>query len=283
MTTPEHAWSDPKVLASRSVLVEVMTILGAEVDKLVVVGGWVPELLYPGRGHMGSLDVDLALDGRKIQPAAYDSIRKRLVAAGYVQTSASGSIFFREMAAGSFSVRLDLITGEGLVPRDEEPNALIQEMVVGKLRGTDLALDHAVSITVTGVLPDRSVNEVNMRVANVAAFLCMKAHALNERKREKDAYDIYFCLRAADGGSKALAENLRPLLGQVLVDDAMQVLRSKFAAIDRVGPQWAAQVASEQGEDFEQVARDAFERMYTFLAVLREPRGGASPTGATAV
>ena len=49
MSRHEQSWSDPKVAASHSVLVEVMTILASEIDKLVVVGGWVPELLYPGR------------------------------------------------------------------------------------------------------------------------------------------------------------------------------------------------------------------------------------------
>ncbi len=268
MTEREQVWSDPNIVASRSVLVEVMTILASEVDKLVVVGGWVPELLYPGKGHIGSLDVDLALDGRKIKPAAYDSIRKRLIAAGYRPASPTGSIFFRDVPGGSITVKLDLITGEGSVPRDQESHALIQEMFVGKLRGTDLALDHAVSLTLAGAIPDGSVNEVHLRIADVAAFLCMKAHALHERKREKDAYDVFFCLRACDGGPKVVAESLRPLLGQPLVDEAVDILRIKFAAIDRVGPQWAAQVAAEHGEDFEQIARDAFERMNMLLKAL---------------
>lgn len=269
MTESEGIWSDAKVSASRSVLVEVMTILASDVDKLVVVGGWVPELLYPGKGHIGSLDVDVAVDGRKVQPAAYDSIRKRLLKAGYRPATPAGSIFFRDVPGGSISVRLDLITGEGPVTRDQEPHTLIQEMLVGKLRGTDLALDHALSLSITGSLPDGSVNEVRLRIADVAAFLCMKAHALNERKREKDAYDVYFCLQACPGGPKALADSVRPLLGQPLVDEAVDILRTKFGAIDRVGPQWAAQVASEHGDDFEQVARDAFERMGTLLRALR--------------
>lgn len=272
MASRDASWSDPRVLASHAVLIEVMTILGSEIDKLVVVGGWVPELLYPGRGHVGSLDVDLALDGRRIQPAAYDSIRKRLIEAGYTPAAPPASVFFRDMPGGSISVKLDLITGEGAVPREQEPQTVIQDMVVGKLRGTDLALDHTVSITLTGTLPDGSVNEVRMRIASVAAFLCMKAHALNERKREKDAYDIYFCVRCCDGGPKVLAVSLRPLLGQPLVDDAVAVLRSKFASVDRVGPQWAGQVASEHGEDLEQIARDAFERVAAFLHELGPAR-----------
>lgn len=268
MDSPETTASDPRVPASRSVLVEVMTILGAEIDKLVVVGGWVPELLMPGKGHIGSIDVDLALDGRRIRPAAYDSIRKRLVDAGYRPAAPNLSVFFRDLAGGTISVKLDLITGEGDVPREMEPHALIQDMVVGKLRGTDLALDHAVTLTLTDRMPDGSMNQVRMRIASLAAFLCMKAHALNERKKEKDAYDVYFCLRHCDGGPKALAASVRPLLGVPLVDDAIGVLRSKFAAIDGVGPQWAAQTASAQGEDFDQITRDAFERMAVFLAEL---------------
>jgi hypothetical protein len=247
---------------------EVMTILAAEVDKLVVVGGWVPELLYPKKGHIGSLDVDLALDGRKIKPSAYDSIRMRLITAGYTPIFAGGSTFTRDLPGSATSVRLDLITGEGAVPRDVEASELIQEMQVAKLRGMDLALNHAVTMTWTHTLPDGSINEVRLRVASPAAFLCMKAHAMNERKREKDAYDIYFCLRVCAGGPAAMGAGLRALKGDPLVDDAVGILQSKFAAPDHTGPQWAAQVARDHGEDFEQTARDAFERMRACLHVV---------------
>lgn len=43
----------------RAVLIEVLTILAKDFDKLAVVGGWVPELAFPGKGHSGSLYVDL--------------------------------------------------------------------------------------------------------------------------------------------------------------------------------------------------------------------------------
>ncbi len=258
--------NDPQVLASRAVLIEVVTILGAYMDNSVVIGGWVPEIHYPGRGHIGSIDVDLALDGRKIQAAAYDPIRRRLLKAGYRQDPSGGSIFYREV--GTLTVKLDLITGEG---EDSEGTGLhtqIQEMIVGKLRGTDLAFDNSVSVSITGKLPDGSENVVRIRVATPASFICMKAHAMNERKKEKDAYDIWFCLRNYEGGPEALASSLQPLLGHPIVDEAISILREKFESIDRVGPQWSAQVAHDNGDDFERVARDAFERMRVFLAAL---------------
>jgi hypothetical protein len=52
--------------AARRVLVDIWQVLAAFRDCLVVVGGWVPDLLLPGveDSHLGSIDVDLALDAK---------------------------------------------------------------------------------------------------------------------------------------------------------------------------------------------------------------------------
>ncbi|GMV26741.1 MAG: hypothetical protein AMXMBFR58_27720 [Phycisphaerae bacterium] len=62
-------------------------------DGIVVIGGWVPELTFPGRGHVGSFDVDLALDARRIRPDGYTSIRKRLLDEGYTQLGLHARVF----------------------------------------------------------------------------------------------------------------------------------------------------------------------------------------------
>jgi hypothetical protein len=61
--------------ASRAVLIEVLNVLGAFRDRIVLVGGWVPDLLYPDRGHMGSLDVDLAVSRSAFGENVYQSKR----------------------------------------------------------------------------------------------------------------------------------------------------------------------------------------------------------------
>ena len=76
--------SEEMVAAARSVLIEVANLLGAYRDQLVVVGGWVPELLLPG-GHVGSTDVDLALDHRHLDEGSYRTIREQLLGRGYRQ------------------------------------------------------------------------------------------------------------------------------------------------------------------------------------------------------
>ena len=62
---PRH-WSDysaRQIEAARRVLVDVGQVLAAFEDAIVIVGGWVPDLLLPHAEpeHIGSVDVDLAL------------------------------------------------------------------------------------------------------------------------------------------------------------------------------------------------------------------------------
>lgn len=69
--------------AARAVLIEVVNILGAFKDDIVLVGGWIPDLTYPGKNHIGSLDVDLAIGSGAVSQDAYSSIHRRLTEAEY--------------------------------------------------------------------------------------------------------------------------------------------------------------------------------------------------------
>src|SRR5262249_51054778 len=75
------AYSEGKIQACHSVLVvELAHILGEFVDDMAVVGGWVPSLLIPNaeEEHIGSMDVDLALNGANISEESYATINKIL-------------------------------------------------------------------------------------------------------------------------------------------------------------------------------------------------------------
>ncbi|MBS0197730.1 MAG: nucleotidyl transferase AbiEii/AbiGii toxin family protein [Planctomycetes bacterium] len=256
--------------AGRAVLMEVLTVLGRYVDGMVLIGGWVPEIVFPKRGHVGSFDVDLALDPRRIPSDAYASIRTRLIEQGYVQTGVHCGVFTRELHAdgGRLTVKLDLITGLNAASGSHVANATVQDLNIGRLRGVEIALDHAVSVTLSGALPSGVQNTVDARIVTVPAYLCMKAFALNERKKEKDAYDVYFCLRHFAGGPAALASDCSPLMKVPGAAEAFEVLGRKFETIHSIGPQWAADVASGQGDDRAMISRDAFERAQLFLREL---------------
>ena len=58
--------------AARMVMLELVRILGEYKDSMAIVGGWVPELLFANAQpkHIGSIDVDIALDQRTIDAEA---------------------------------------------------------------------------------------------------------------------------------------------------------------------------------------------------------------------
>lgn len=257
-----------QVQASKAVLIEIMNVLGVYRDHLILIGGWVPELLLPGRGHIGSLDVDLAVDVRGISQRQYDTILQRLIEAGYRQQTSS---FRRQVGGAQEPVKVDFVTGEYI---DDVVGAAArcQEIGVGKLRGMDLAFEAFEEISVTGTMPDGAVNTVRLRVVSIEAFLILKAFAMADRIKPKDAYDIYFWLRYYPGGVAELAQRCGGILKHGLFKAGLQVLREKFGTSDAVGPRWAAQMVAEKGlEDPQLIQRDAFERMQAFLAFLSHP------------
>ena len=69
----ESDYSQRQTMAARRVLVDVGQVLASFVDCLVVVGGWTPDLLLPDADepHVGSIDVDLALDAAKLNDGRY--------------------------------------------------------------------------------------------------------------------------------------------------------------------------------------------------------------------
>jgi hypothetical protein len=64
-------YSADQVQAARSVLLELVHLLGEYRDDIVVVGGWVPQLILPPGPtlQVGSIDVDLALNHRNLRAA----------------------------------------------------------------------------------------------------------------------------------------------------------------------------------------------------------------------
>lgn len=52
-------YSEGQKRAAHRVLVELVNIFQEYEEEIRVVGGWVPDLMFPGEGHVGSVDVDI--------------------------------------------------------------------------------------------------------------------------------------------------------------------------------------------------------------------------------
>ncbi len=243
--------------ASRAVLMEVLNVLGGFRDDIVLVGGWVPDLLYPGRGHMGSLDVDLAVSRAALGESAYQTILNRMLQAGYSLVP-SPTRFTKQLAGVEEPVKVDLVGGQ-YEGGEKAMSIQVNELVLNTLRGLDLAFEASTLIEVSGIMPDGSQNTVRARIVLPEAYILIKAFALDERRKEKDAYDIHFVLRNYRPDLEALAPRVRRLLSKSLAREGYGILKAKFATLDSVGPVWAADVAAQHGENYQQWQRSAFE------------------------
>ena len=243
--------------ASRAVLIEVANVLGAFRNHLVVVGGWVPELLFPNQEHIGSLDVDLAVAPTALSANSYQTICARMLDAGYSHHT-SPTRFSKAVAGAPEPVKVDLISGE-YSQGEKSVSVHVNELQINSVRGIDLAFEGCDEMEITGRMPDGSVNMVRARVVRPEVFVLIKAFALDERMKEKDAYDIAFVLHHYEPTLAMLAERMRPHVVTGLGREAYEILRAKFAAVDSVGPVWAAQAVPGTGHDIEQLQRAAYE------------------------
>ena len=261
------------VFAAKSVLIELAHLLGEYRDEIVLVGGWVPELLLGEQvpPHTGSMDIDLALDHRRLQEEGYRTIRELLLGRGYNQGSQPFK-FTRTivLGGGTYNVEVDLVAGEYEGTSRRHRHQKTQEVQARKARGCDLAFESPTELRVEGQLPGGGRDTVIVRVASIAPFLVMKGMALADRVKEKDAWDIYFCVLNYCGGMDALVEEFRPLLSKGLVQEGLKKIGDAFASVAQWGP--VAVADFDEIVDPEERAlrqRDVFERVNLLLERLR--------------
>ena len=146
---------------------------------------------------------------------------------------------------------------------------LVQDVRARKVRGCDLAFDAAVTVTLEGELPDGGRDKVAFKVAGIVPFLVMKGMAMYDRMKEKDAYDIFYCVEHYPGGTDKFAVEFSPFLNNKLVLEGLGKIRSKFASVEHIGPSWVADFLEvNETEDREIVMRRAYENVNELLNML---------------
>ena len=253
--------------AARSVLLEVMNVLGEYRDEIVIVGGWVPDLIYPDKRHGGSLDVDLAIGPGAVGANEYSTILARLTESDYTHTT-NPTRFYRNVPDVEMPVKVDMISGE-YITGEKTANVQVNELGMSSLRGIDLAFEHSEDIKLEGTMPDGSHNIVRARIVRPEAFVLIKAFAMSGRNKQKDAYDVAFILHQYTPSLAAMAEYLVPVIAGGLGAEAFEILTEKFARLDSVGPTGAAQVAEANGEDYDQSQQAAFQDAQELFAQVR--------------
>jgi len=277
VTRSEYGERD--VRACFSVLLEIVRALGEHRDHMVLVGGWVPRFLFSAASepHVGSLDIDLALDFRNITKASYETILATLMIRGYVQDTEQPFRFFRTVAdAGGSEMRVevDLLAGEYGGTGKKRRTQSIQDIQARKARGCDLAFESCVSVPIEGKLPCGGSDRASLRIAGIVPFLVMKGMAIHDRLKEKDAYDIFYCLEQFPGGPADLAREFKPFLENRLVREGLAKISDKFASVDHFGPRAVADFLEiSDKEERAIIARRAFEQIDALFEGLGIERG----------
>lgn len=270
---PRHEadYADRQVQAARRVLVDVGQVLASFDDAVVVVGGWVPDLLLPNTvpSHIGSIDVDLALDAAKLGDGRYAQLLKLLLDTGRYS---KGDKDFQLVATvdpgdGEVPVRVDV---EFLAPDDvkltRNPTKLIEGFRVLRFPAFAAAFTSPVNVELAGAMVSGAANTVHLRVASLPDFLIMKGHAIGGRDKPKDVYDLCYCLDEFPDAIEVVAANWRQRKTDTLVIGAVEILQEKFKTVDHYGPQQLAIFHSGGSPDEGPFhARRAFELVQKLL------------------
>lgn len=280
-------YNDAVMAAASSVLCELWTTLGAYRDAMVLVGGGAPYYLlevhtHPENDfrHVGTIDIDVALDASKIDEDAYASIVDLLLKRGYTPKDdklgrkVPASLMRVIVVDGrEFKVQVDFMTShDGGKHRHKKVQP---ELHARMTRGCELAFAHNFVHAIKGALPGNGEGTVDVRVADVPAILTMKGIALGERYKEKDAYDIWAVLAHYADGPADAARQMKAVPDNDATRDAIDKMRRAFESERSNGPAWVAEFVGGNDAERARVRTDAYMVVTEFLKILDQGAAGA--------
>jgi len=271
----ENDYEPRQVAAAKRVIVDVMQVLASYEDCLVLVGGWVPDLVIgdADEAHVGSIDVDLALDATKLNQGRYAEMLKLLLGTDRYRQGAQDFQFVTDVDLGDreppVRVELDFLAPKDVKTGKNKPK-LIKGFRVLKADGCGAAFHSPLTMKLSGQMIGGARNTVSLRVASVPDFLVMKAIALAKRDKPKDAYDICYCLDHYQGG---IAELAKAWVSQMQessdVAKAFSILREKFEAVDSYGPMQVVEFHNDPDQPSrDEQARRALELVQKFISLI---------------
>ncbi len=264
---------------SKSVLLEIMTLLKGYKDHLVLVGGWVPHFLLQRYQtdkefkHVGSVDIDLVIDPKLVNFGVYETIVDILEKNGYRQRKDKhGNLieFSFEKDIKDKTIHIDFLSTD-YPDKTKKRHRIVQpDLKARTLKGAKIALKYNYKEELVGELPNGAHVKVKLRIANVVGCLITKALALGGRSSAKDNYDIYSIVSYYKDGEKSCAEELKPTLDDKDIKDCLADIKNNFAKESSLGPVLVGDFmnVSNDAEFRDKIIVDAFMRVNRFLSLL---------------
>ncbi|MDK2860380.1 MAG: hypothetical protein PWP25_1566, partial [Sphaerochaeta sp.] len=188
--------------AAHRVLVELCSLFTQYQDDIRIIGGWVPELLFPDQGHVGSVDVDMLTNHLTLEDEGYQTMARILLKNGYKQHPEKYFSFIKEVVVNGvpFDVDVDILAGMYGGTRRGKHSQHIQGLKAMKATGGDFAFKFEPrQVKLEAPRPDGAIDTARVNVVALVPYFVMKTAAMG-RGKAKDAYDIYFLIKHYPGG-----------------------------------------------------------------------------------
>jgi hypothetical protein len=270
----ESDYSQRQTKAARRVLVDVGQVLASFADCLVVVGGWTPDLLFPeaDEPHVGSIDVDLALNAAKLNDGRYAEMLTLLLNTKRYRPGEKDFQLVVEVdlkdGEKPIQVEVEFLAPKNVKLKKHKPKLLAGFRVL-QVDSASEAFRSPVELKVEGQNVHGANNTVCLQVASLSDFLVMKAHAIGGRDKPKDTYDFCYCLQQVPDGMEPVAKDWKNRLAEKNIAKAVEILREKFNSVNAFGPQQLVEFhAAADAETQAMHARRAYELLKKFLSLL---------------
>ncbi len=256
--------------ASKSVLLEIATVLKVYRDSLVLIGGWVPYFLLrdnqpPGSNfnHIGSIDIDFVINPEKIDETVYATMVQMLLKRGYKSSKEILYQFERTVKSESdgkkYTIKIDFLCPVQPQRQKHRHSAIQPDMKARNLNGAEIVFLSNQEIRLSGTLPDNGRTTVDFKMAAMAGFMALKGIAFGDRYKEKDAYDIYVLCNYYKKGPASVAEEIERLKNNPVVKKGLLAVKERFRAIDSEGPYWVSNFMASADKEKERIRQRSFQ------------------------
>jgi len=269
-----------------SALLELNITLNSYREALVLIGGWVPYFLLQEFGrmdadHVGSIDIDLAVDPALVDEDGYADIVQLIEDRGWIQRiSRTGHpIHFsyeKEIPSPidlrDYLISVDFLTSKSPETGKHRHRELQTGLKARVTEGCDIAFHHNYRKQVQGILPANGETVAEIKMLDIPGCLSMKGIVLGTAYREKDAYDIYSVVSKCLESPTQVANVIKPFLYEEQFAIGIQMIQQRFRDIRSEGPAWVANfLQSVDQEAKKRVVAEVYVNMKEFLEKLESP------------
>lgn len=261
-------YSEGQKQAAHRVLIELVNIFNEYEEEIRIVGGWVPDLMFPGEGHIGSVDVDVLINHLTLKDEGYQNMSRLLQKNGYREHPEKYFSFIKTVNVNNiiYDVDVDILAGMYGGTQPKKRSQHVQGIKALKATGGNFAFEFpAQKISVEARRPDGAIDVAHINVVAVVPYIIMKTAAMG-RGKAKDAYDIYFIIKHYNGGVKQLANEFKSVSKRELVLEMKNKLAEKFSSAEHAGPKDVSDFLDlEDNEEIEIIKRDSYEQVQALL------------------